>query len=425
MKRIKVIDLFAGVGGFRLGLQQASTNFIRFDFVWGNQWEPGSKKQEAFKIYAQRFPDSPCSNVDIAMVEVRDIPDHDLLVGGFPCQDYSVARPLNQAAGIVGKKGVLWWEIHRILYQKKKKPSLILLENVDRLLKSPAQQRGKDFAILLASLSDLGYIVEWRVINAADYGMPQRRRRVFILGYRRASPITKKIRSLSNPLEWITENGIFAQAFKVKDSHRNLLSVPSLHIKGNLQEITRSFNKEGHLLSPFKNTGIMIDRSVWTLDSKPEYSGSRTMLGDILVDDGEVPKEFFLKEEDIPRWKYLKGAKDEKRHNKKHDFSYRYNEGSLPFPDPLDRPSRTIITSEGGATPSRFKHVVQTNSGRYRRLLPNELEKLNMFPVDHTKIDECTDIRRAFLMGNALVVGVITRIGQALASSVTDMQVYQ
>lgn len=420
MKRIKVIDLFAGVGGFRIGLQEASTSELKFDFVWGNQWEPSSKKQEAFEIYARRFTDGPCSNQDIAKVDVKEIPGHDLLVGGFPCQDYSVARPLNQAKGIVGKKGVLWWEIHRILFQKKKRPSLLFLENVDRLLKSPAEQRGKDFAIVLASLSDLGYIVEWRVINAADYGMPQKRRRVFILGYRRRSPIYKMIRRVSCPPDWVLEAGVLAKAFPAIKRNKSLLNVPSLEIKGDLMEISRAFNKEALDKAPFKNAGIMINRVVWTLDAMPDYHGPRTTLGDILVDESEVPDNFFLDAKDIEQWAYLKGAKDEERHNKKHDFSYRYNEGPIPFPDSLDKPSRTIITSEGGASPSRFKHVVRAKSGRLRRLLPIELERLNMFPDNHTNIDGCTDIRRAFLMGNALVVGAIERIGRQLAIEIVE-----
>ena len=110
----------------------------------------------------------------------REIPDHELLVGGFPCQDYSVAKTLNQATGIVGKKGVLWWEIYRVLMMKR--PPYLFLENVDRLLKSPTRQRGRDFGVMLATLADLGYEVEWRVVNAADYGFPQKRRRVLLIG---------------------------------------------------------------------------------------------------------------------------------------------------------------------------------------------------------------------------------------------------
>jgi DNA (cytosine-5)-methyltransferase 1 len=181
------VELFAGVGGFRLGLEGRPEPFRSPDesagswrVAYANQWEPSTKTQHAYDCYSARFADGVHDNRDIASVASSEIPDHDLLVGGFPCQDYSVAKPLNQAKGIQGRKGVLWWEIHRIL--KDKRPRFVMLENVDRLLKSPGKQRGRDFAIILATMSDLGYLVEWRVVNAAEYGFPQRRRRVFILG---------------------------------------------------------------------------------------------------------------------------------------------------------------------------------------------------------------------------------------------------
>ena len=191
--KIRVAELFAGVGGFRVGFERASK---RYETVWFNQWEPGQSinSQHAWEVYCKVFrlegltAREQHTNDDIAKVSVADIPDHDLLVGGFPCQDYSVARTLNQAKGLEGKKGVLWWEIYRILREKgNKAPRFLMLENVDRLLKSPVSQRGRDFAIMLASLAEQDYAVEWRIVNAAEYGMPQRRRRVYILGYKKGT----------------------------------------------------------------------------------------------------------------------------------------------------------------------------------------------------------------------------------------------
>ena len=98
----------------------------------------------------------------------------------------------------------------------------------------------------------------------------------------------------------------------------------------------------------------------------------------------------------------------------KDGFASTYSEGGMPFPDSLDKPSRTIITGEGGKSPSRFKHVVETPSGRYRRLVPIELERLNMFPDNHTLHPGVSESRRVFLMGNALVCGVVERIGKTL-----------
>ncbi len=406
MKKIKVVELFAGVGGFRIGLQNASK---KFQVVWSNQWEPATKSQEASDIYVKRFGKKNHSNKDIAKIKIDDIPEHNLLVGGFPCQDYSVAKSLSRSKGITGKKGVLWWEIHRTIKDSKHKPEFLLLENVDRLLKSPASQRGRDFAIILASLSDLGYVVEWRVINAADYGMSQRRRRVFIMGYHKGSTLHNQIKEAEN---WILDIGTLAKAFKIdskKTSHSN-----TFNIDGNLVEVTDNFNKKAGL-SPFQNCGIMIERRVLTSKVFPNYTGLKTTLQDVLLPEREVPEEFFINS-DIKKWKYLKGAKKEKRFNKKKKISYSYNEGSMVFPDLLDSPSRTIITGEGGPSPSRFKHVVQTESGRLRRLAPIELERLNMFPDNHTI--GCSDTKRAFLMGNALVIEVIERIGKVLDSMV-------
>lgn len=168
-----VCELFAGVGGFRIGLEKADNNW---DTVWANQWEPGKKTQHAFDCYVTHFGKKDnYINEDIASIDKATIPDHNLLVGGFPCQDYSVAR--TGAKGMEGKKGVLWWQIRDIL--ETKQPKFVLLENVDRLLKSPANQRGRDFGVILACFNDLGYTVEWRVINAAEYGFAQRRRRTF------------------------------------------------------------------------------------------------------------------------------------------------------------------------------------------------------------------------------------------------------
>ena len=407
---IKVVELFAGVGGFRLGLESVPNS--PYKIVWSNQWEPATTTQHASDIYTRRWGRKNHSNKDISKVLTSKIPSHNLLVGGFPCQDYSVARNLGDSHGLIGKKGILWWQIHRILKEKKtRRPSYLILENVDRLLKSPAKQRGRDFAVMLASLSDLGYIVEWRVINAAEYGMPQKRRRVFILAYKKGSKISKQITKEKNPIGWVTSSGILAQAFPVQNEPR--LAIAAKPLKGSLSKLSIHFNLETPGDSPFENAGIMIRRKVYSLKAKPNFEGQKILLGHILVDEKEVPEEYFLKRSDMAKWKYLKGAKNEPRQTKA-GYKFTYTEGPLPFPDPLDRPARTIITSEGGPNPSRFKHVVRTDSGRFRRLVPVELEKINQFPTNHTK--GIPDARRAFMMGNALVVGIIERLGSELAN---------
>ena len=412
-REIKVAELFAGVGGFRLGLKAAGPNY---KVVWFNQWEPGKKKQSAWEVYAREFTcfelkHANNTNTDIAKVDVKDIPDFDLLAGGFPCQDYSVARPLNQAKGIVGKKGVLWWQIERII--REKAPSYLMLENVDRLIKSPAKARGRDFAIILASLANLGYIVEWRVINAADYGFPQRRRRIYMMGYHPRTEIYKKIlETKPDPFEVLTDgliNGAFpAHRPKSRQESCGFNFIPALDIEEDLIEITNGFS-DLYPENPFYNSGIMVKHAIYTCELEPDYNGKRETLGQMLQKE-EVPGEFFIGEKDLERWKYLKGPKKEKRKTKA-GHVYNYTEGGMAFPDPFDKPSRTIVTGEGGQGPSRFKHVVRQGN-RLRRLMPVELERLNGFPPDHTR--GLSDSRRAFLMGNALVVGIVERLGREL-----------
>lgn len=409
-KNIRVVELFAGVGGFRIGLEGASD---AYQTIWNNQWEPSTKHQDASLVYRARFGSNGHSNNDICTIATKDIPDHDLLVGGFPCQDYSVAATLSRSGGIEGKKGVLWWQIYRILEEKgEKRPNYIFLENVDRLINSPATQRGRDFAIILASLSDLGYIVEWRVINAAEYGMPQRRRRTYIVGYRKDSVVANKIEDANN---WLFYDGVMAKSFPFAEK-KNTLS--KFKITGSIKEVSDNFNKNKKD-SPFGTAGIMIDRKILSVDSTFVYEGTSQTLGDILVDEEFVPEEFFISDEELPKWQYEKGAKKINRVSKE-GYEYVFSEGGMAFPDYLDKPSRTMITGEGGSAPSRFKHVVQTPSGKYRRLIPIELERLNMFPDNHTYHPEVSDGRRAFLMGNALVCGIVEIIGKSLYRAIYD-----
>ena len=409
-KDIRVVELFAGVGGFRIGLEGASDSYKT---VWNNQWEPSTVHQDASIVYQARFGSKGHSNKDINTVFTKDIPDHDLLVGGFPCQDYSVASTLSRSGGIEGKKGVLWWQIYRILNEKgDKRPDYIFFENVDRLLGSPAKQRGRDFAIILASLSDLGYTVEWRVINAAEYGMPQRRRRTYILGYKEGSSVCREVRELNH---WVLYDGVMANAFPFTEKDK---STSTFAINGTIKEVSDNFNK-GKKDSPFGDAGMMRNRQVFSVDAIPVYDGTTMTLGGNLVNEELIPEEFFISDEDLPKWEFEKGPKKINRVSKE-GFEYVFSEGAMAFPDSPDRPSRTIITGEGGVAPSRFKHVVLTPSGRYRRLIPLELERLNMFPDNHTYHPDVTDGRRAFLMGNALVCGIIQQVGKSLYRFIYD-----
>ncbi|HUF58786.1 MAG TPA: DNA (cytosine-5-)-methyltransferase [Actinomycetota bacterium] len=405
----RVVELFAGVGGFRLGLEASG-----WETIWANQWEPSTKTQHAAECYEKRFGGGTLVNEDINLIVQQidgdgagPVPAHDLLVGGFPCQDYSVAKMRSQAHGIVGKKGVLWWAIYRIL--ETKRPRLVLLENVDRLLKSPTAQRGRDFAIILACLSDLGYLVEWRVVNAADYGFPQRRRRVFLVAHHLGGGPKPGWRG---PISWIADEGALARGLPIETPTAIEVDPPDIKLEGDLKEITDGFGVS-NTVTPFLSAGVMWRRAVWTRAVQPRHSGGRTVLRDVLQPATEIPESFFIPTEQLERWVYLKGRKDIPR-IAKNGHEYLYSEGGIAFPDPIDQPSRTILTGEGGVTPSRFKHVVDAGNGRLRRLTPLELERLNGFEDNWTDTG-MPDGRRAFMMGNALVVGLVKQIGKALA----------
>ena len=423
-KKLKVIELFAGVGGFRLGLEgwkgkspdSGYEDSIEtfYKVVWSNQYEPSTpNNQHASKIYEARWGKQGHSNDDIAKVDFSTLPNFDLLVGGFPCQDYSVATTLKNSKGLKGEKGVLWWSIEGILEKVEKKPHYLLLENVDRLLISPAKQRGRDFAIILQCLNKLGYAVEWRVINAADYGMPQRRRRVFFFGYHSSSNIYKQIKK-DKPENWIMKNGLMAETFPIISDHKNPKK-NQLQLEGDIVNITDNFNNEKKK-EVFFNSGVMINGKVMTMKTKPVYNGKIRTLKSIIY-KRKVPEEFYIDEKQKEKWDFLKESKSIERTSKQTGEPYFFKEGTVDFPDSLDKPSRTIITGEGGPSPSRFKHGIQTKNG-LRRLVPIELERLNMFPDNHTKFDGVTDAKRAFFMGNALVVGVVEKLGETLKKRV-------
>jgi DNA (cytosine-5)-methyltransferase 1 len=410
--RPKIIELFAGVGGFRLGLEAAG-----WQTAWSNQWEPATKVQHASSCYIANFGDTNHSNEDIkAAIDKHlagkiNIPKADMIVGGFPCQDYSVAKSLNSSLGLQGKKGVLWWEIHRLVSIHR--PKLVLLENVDRLLKSPSSQRGRDFAVMLRTLGDLGYLVEWRIVNAADFGFNQRRIRVFIVATR-----LDLIKKPALYFENYFLDGVLTTSFKSKAFEDETI----FELDDDPEQLSKTFNSAGKA-SPFKSAGVYLSGTVRSAKCIPHIPKNQLgKLRNVLVAPKEVPAEYWISEDKLPDWEFLKGAKSLERVSSS-GHVYNYSEGKMAFPDSLDKPSRTILTGEGGSSPSRFKHVIKVG-GKHRRLLPIELERLNGFPDNWTKYDsegkEISDARRAFFMGNALVVGLIQMVGRELISRYFD-----
>lgn len=399
-----ICELFAGVGGFRLGFDRLESGWKT---TWFSQWEPGAKTQWAHDCYVQHYGDSADMNgeyhtgEDISTMDKDAIPDHSLLVGGFPCQDYSVAHTLASSKGIEGKKGVLWWQIRDTLIAKK--APFCILENVDRLLKSPARQRGRDFSIILACLAELGYSAEWRVVNAAQYGAAQRRRRIFIFAYRNDTTYGKKMSSFA-PESIIENDGFMVKAFPIEEVSRMTSTV----LDTDIVEVSDNFK------FAFENTGYMHEGTVYTAKIK-ETEEEPILLGAIL--QRNVDEKHYIPGDKMAKWTYLKGAKKIPRTSAT-GHEYTFSEGPIAFPDPWDRPGRTMLTSE--STLNRSTHVVSDpGTGRLRLLTPVEAERLQGFDDEWTNTG-MPDRMRYFCMGNALVVQMITRMGKVLDAIINE-----
>lgn len=399
-----ICELFAGVGGFRLGFDHLNSGWKT---TWFSQWEPGAKTQWAHDCYVQHYGD--CVDVrgeyhtgeDISEMDKNAIPNHSLLVGGFPCQDYSVAHSLSSSKGIEGKKGVLWWQIRDVLIAKKS--PFCLLENVDRLLKSPAKQRGRDFGVILACFSELGYSVEWRVVNAAQYGAAQRRRRIFIFAYRNDTVYGKKMAELS--AEYIINDaGFMRKAFPIQSMGK----ITDSKIDTDIIEVSDNFK------FTFENAGYMHDGIIYT-SKVIETEETPILLGDIL--QRNVDEKYYIAGDKMAKWTYLKGSKKIPRKTAD-GHEYTFSEGPIAFPDPWDRPGRTMLTSE--STLNRSTHVVSDpGTGRLRLLTPVETERLQGFDDEWTNTG-MPDRMRYFCMGNALVVPMITRMGRVLDGIIAE-----
>ena len=248
--------------------------------------------------------------------------------------------------------------------------------------------------------------------------MPQRRKRVLIFAFKKSAKLFTKFKK---PISWIHTDGVMANAFPVKNKKEsNDLfgnELPKLSISDDPVTITDKFNIKQGTKGVFENSGLMIDGDIWTFKTEVNFSGSYKTLGDLILPKKDIPSSYYIDEKDKSTWEYLKDKKNEERKKSNGEIFY-YKEGPVGYPDNLDKPTRTIITSEGGRTPSRFKHVIkQPGTNKLRRLVPIELERANMFPDNHT--EGATDNKRAFFMGNALVVGIVEKIGRALVDLIT------
>lgn len=424
---MKIFSMFDGVGGFIVGLENSSKEI--FKTLYSNQYEPSRKIQDAYEVGLYRFPNMEHIGTDVALIPNEKFEEMrkngvDMIVGGFPCQDYSVARSKKNELGIEGKKGVLFWEIIRAT--EVIKPKYLILENVDRLLKAPSSQRGRDFAVMLAAFNELGYSVEWRVINAADYGRAQRRRRVFFFVFRNdtkwgerlhktyESNLPKKATTeerLAQYQNYIFADGLFGRQFPVKDMAVKK-RINANHLIGDIAEVSETFND-----GKFWNSGLMTNGYYYTMETDPIVENPITM-GDIVVPEDTVDAKYYITGEKLEKFKYLRGPKKITR-TSADGHEYTYAEGGMSDYDSLELPGRTMLTSEGSV--NRSTHLLKIN-GNYRLITPIEAERLQDFPDDWTKfklnakgeVEEVSDRMRMFFMGNALVTGIVKRIGDEL-----------
>ncbi|XJS10919.1 DNA (cytosine-5-)-methyltransferase [Aerococcaceae bacterium WGS1372] len=431
---MKIFSMFDGVGGFTIGFNNSDSEF--FQTTYSNQYEPSRKTQDAYEVGVYRFPEMEHIPTDVALIpneKFEEMKDNgvNMIVGGFPCQDYSVARSRKNELGIQGKKGVLFWEIIRAT--EIIRPEYLVLENVDRLLKAPTSQRGRDFAVMLSSFNELGYSVEWRVINAADYGRAQRRRRVFFFVYRNDTDFAKKIdeefenKETTNLLnmkefnvyaDYIFKKGLFARQFPIKDKpfkDRTMFN----KLDSDIKDVSDNFQD-----GKFWNTGVMRHGYYYSADTEPLGDEKPITLGEIIVPETEVPEKYYIDGERLEKFKYLRGAKRLER-TSANGHKYIYSEGGMSETDELELPGRTMLTSEG--TVNRSTHLIKVD-GRYRLITPIEAERLQDFPDDWTKykqldtgeVVEVSDRMRMFFMGNALVTGIVKRIGDELRKIVEE-----
>ena len=179
---VKFIDLFAGIGGIRKGFEQACRSLgIKSRCVFTSEIKP-----HAIAVLKQNNP-SDYIHGDITKVQGKDIPDFDILLGGFPCQAFSAA---GRRMGFEDTRGTLFFDVARLI--KTKQPFGFILENVEGLVNHDRQDSkapyGRTLSVILSTLEELGYKVSWRVLNAKDFGVPQDRRRIYIVGTRKAAP---------------------------------------------------------------------------------------------------------------------------------------------------------------------------------------------------------------------------------------------
>ncbi len=399
-KEIRYIDLFGGVGGFRLGIERASdlskttrnqqrrdkeisssTKQVilapkQFTCVWYNDID-----KYAVQTYNKNFKEN-WEAKDIRTIKTSEIPDFDLLCAGFPCQAFSIA---GKRKGFEDTRGTLFYEIARIL--KAKRPKYFFLENVKGLL---SHDRGRTFAIILSTLAELGYDVQWMVLNSKFFGVPQNRERVFIIGSPRGTsrpeilPIGKSSKEINNELE---KKPIIIGTTK-SDTAQGTNSRSWVHdTKGIIGAINSTEYKQPKQILGVPQSQIVkgTDGVSSTINTHGGGQGAKTGL--YLVHNvygGFKEKKMRKFKETSPTIRTPKGG------------------GHLPMV------AQALQTDGQLRKGSSFGTNNPQSSRNIRRLTPIECERLQGFPDNWT--EGVSDTQRYKQMGNAVTVNVIQAI---------------
>jgi DNA (cytosine-5)-methyltransferase 1 len=227
---VRYIDLFCGIGGFRIAAQGAAESLgTRANCVFSCDTDSHCRR-----VYDSNFGERPAG--DIAAVSASDIPDHDLLLAGFPCQPFSI---IGKMKGFEDTRGTLFFEIARML--ESKKPAAFLLENVKLLA---GHNGGRTLKRIMKALKDLGYHAEFRTLNALDFGLPQKRERIFITGFSRAVEFEwPNGGCIMKPLEEILETNVDKKYYASDRIRKNRLKKHGPSAKPSIWHE----NKSGHI----------------------------------------------------------------------------------------------------------------------------------------------------------------------------------
>jgi len=381
---MKYLSLFSGIGGFELGIQQAYEDYNRPNIRDRNKniqkdLSDTEKQQDratcigfseidkyAIQIYEKQFPNHK-NYGDITKIQSNSLPDFDLLVGGFPCQSFSIA---GKRGGFEDTRGTLFFEIARIIGEKQ--PRLLLLENVKGLL---SHDKGYTFFTIISTLNDLGYDIQWQVLNSKNFGVPQNRERVFIIGH---------LRGTSRPEVFPIGGGSEEIINKeTKSVQANCLTATCYKGAGNdgMSLVVKTLKAQG--LEPTEKGYESLDKSVIPVIT-PDRLNKR-QNGRRFKENGDP--SFTLTAQD--------------RH------------GVLI--------NKTIRTGGRGSLTKKHNWDTHLIDGKIRRLTPKECERLQGFPDDWTKsgiienhgivsTTMISDAQRYKTLGNAVTVNVIKEI---------------